>query len=314
MNQVTPIKNQFTDDFVADCARVSFGKDASQYTPEQNANLINYLIRENHINPAFHGKHSIEVASNEYLEKKLLKEKCLLAGLDLFSNDDDNTWIITGSQFGLLELARHFQCGELLNTIREKSPVLTDAYTKYNNFHNDDKSHELQIIDFNADTPYCHEPFTFKFKTTLDVKNQLYTHCVGMAKSSESHRYIKALEYFTPEFRGKADNVKQGSSDAIVKENHYNLPIQVNDARGEKIMFDIPILYIDLVKMTNGWYDANEHVANECRRAANLQSTAIQYYITGSREAWERVVWLRDTPHAQKEVRQLMTTIKETLK
>ena len=43
-----------TDDSVANAARVSFAKDASNYTPEQNGRLIQFLARERHELPFAH--------------------------------------------------------------------------------------------------------------------------------------------------------------------------------------------------------------------------------------------------------------------
>lgn len=43
-----------SDDRVCDAARVSFSKRANNYSPEQNAKLIDFLARENHFTPFTH--------------------------------------------------------------------------------------------------------------------------------------------------------------------------------------------------------------------------------------------------------------------
>lgn len=43
-----------SDDRVVDAARVSFDKEASNYTPEQNQKLLSYLARHNHFTPFTH--------------------------------------------------------------------------------------------------------------------------------------------------------------------------------------------------------------------------------------------------------------------
>jgi thymidylate synthase (FAD) len=48
------ISSMGTDDTVADAARVSFDKQASNYTPAQNAKLLHYLAAHNHITPFTH--------------------------------------------------------------------------------------------------------------------------------------------------------------------------------------------------------------------------------------------------------------------
>ena len=42
------------DNSVVNAARVSFAKDASNFTPEQNKNLIKYLAKHNHWTPFAH--------------------------------------------------------------------------------------------------------------------------------------------------------------------------------------------------------------------------------------------------------------------
>lgn len=51
---VNYVDHMGTDASVVNAARVSFNKQADQYTPEQNANLINYLARHGHWTPFAH--------------------------------------------------------------------------------------------------------------------------------------------------------------------------------------------------------------------------------------------------------------------
>ena len=52
--KVEYIDHMGNDDSVVNAARVSFAKQADQYTAEQNARLINYLARHNHWTPFAH--------------------------------------------------------------------------------------------------------------------------------------------------------------------------------------------------------------------------------------------------------------------
>lgn len=64
----------FGDDLmVASCARVSYLKDASNYTEEQNAKLISFLAREKHIAPFFHPKLQFRITVPIYVERQLTK-------------------------------------------------------------------------------------------------------------------------------------------------------------------------------------------------------------------------------------------------
>ena len=52
--KVEHIDHMGNDDSVVNAARVSFAKQADQYTDEQNARLIKYLVRHNHWTPFAH--------------------------------------------------------------------------------------------------------------------------------------------------------------------------------------------------------------------------------------------------------------------
>lgn len=61
------------DNMVCDCARTSFDKRASNYTPEQNTKLLNYLVKHNHIAPFFHPKLQFRITCPIYIERQLTK-------------------------------------------------------------------------------------------------------------------------------------------------------------------------------------------------------------------------------------------------
>ena len=61
------------DEMVADCARVSYQKEASNYTEQQNEKLINFLARENHWSPFSHPKLQFRLQIPIYIERQLIK-------------------------------------------------------------------------------------------------------------------------------------------------------------------------------------------------------------------------------------------------
>lgn len=67
------LKHFGDDNMVVDCARVSYGKECSNYTEEQNEKLINYLVKHNHIAPMFHPKLQFRITCPIYVERQLLK-------------------------------------------------------------------------------------------------------------------------------------------------------------------------------------------------------------------------------------------------
>ena len=69
------INHMGTDLSVCDAARVSFDKQASQYTPEQNAKLINYLAKHNHKSPFNHCFATFRVKAPIFVARQLVKHE-----------------------------------------------------------------------------------------------------------------------------------------------------------------------------------------------------------------------------------------------
>jgi thymidylate synthase (FAD) len=224
---------------------------------------------------------------------ELVQNKTLMAGLNIYEQDD--TWLVTTSAWGLMELANHLGNKGYYSKI----DALCDSYNKYHNKNTD-------IMGFlPADTPQHHQWFTFRFDTELATKAQLYTHTVGLAKSSQSFRYVGDKEddirfYIPLEWRGKAENVKQGSSDEVVEEHYIAQETE-------------HLHYARLLHHIRSWHEVNPHIANEQRRYILPQAQMSIYVVTGTREAWERVIRLRCDPHAQKEIRLLFEQVADLI-
>lgn len=65
------------DQTVANAARVSFHKDASNYTKEQNDKLITYLAKHKHFSPFNHAFLSFRVKAPIFVGRQLVKHKFL---------------------------------------------------------------------------------------------------------------------------------------------------------------------------------------------------------------------------------------------
>jgi thymidylate synthase (FAD) len=65
------------DETVANAARVSFDKHASNYTAEQNNKLLHYLARNNHHSPFNHAFLSFRVKAPIFVNRQLVKHKFL---------------------------------------------------------------------------------------------------------------------------------------------------------------------------------------------------------------------------------------------
>jgi len=73
--EVTYIDHMGSDDSVVNAARVSFDKEASNYTEEQNTKLISYLANHNHWSPFAHTSISLRIKAPIFLSRQLAKHQ-----------------------------------------------------------------------------------------------------------------------------------------------------------------------------------------------------------------------------------------------
>ena len=69
------IDSMGTDDRVVDAARVSFAKEAKNYTPEQNAKLIGYLAKYGHFTPFAHVQATFRIKAPFFVARQLDKHQ-----------------------------------------------------------------------------------------------------------------------------------------------------------------------------------------------------------------------------------------------
>jgi thymidylate synthase (FAD) len=147
-----------------------------------------------------------------------------------------------------------------------------------------------------------------------------------------SRRYVDdEPEFFHPsEWRKKADNKKQGSSNETINLKHWDLAYYDNqpkhisyhkesweaafpDEPWGEITDDTEVdgslddglreLYDSALRVYNNMLAVG--VAPEQARMVLPQSMYTSYYVTGSLAAWARAYKLRSDPHAQKEIQDL---------
>lgn len=63
------------DTMICNTARVSFGKEATNYTEEQNAKLIQYLVKHGHTSPLRHPKLQFRIKCPIYVERQVFKHE-----------------------------------------------------------------------------------------------------------------------------------------------------------------------------------------------------------------------------------------------
>jgi thymidylate synthase (FAD) len=73
--QVELISHFGNDNVICDVARVSYNKHASNYSEEQNAKLINYLVNHKHTSPFRHPQVQFRITCPIYVERQLFKHQ-----------------------------------------------------------------------------------------------------------------------------------------------------------------------------------------------------------------------------------------------
>jgi thymidylate synthase (FAD) len=167
------------------------------------------------------------------------------------------------------------------NQLNEKDQKLLNYLAKHNHW-----------------TPFSHVMITMRETVPIFVARQRFKHMVGFTYNEVSRRYVDDRpQFFRPDnWRNRAENKKQGSSDEII-----------TDVKFGQETFNLPTEYENFLDSVYDMYDMliKVGVAPEQARMVLPQSMYTSYYVTGSLAAWARAYKLRIDPHAQKEIQDL---------
>lgn len=151
-------------------------------------------------------------------------------------------------------------------------------------------------------TPFSHTAITLHIKAPIFVRTQCFKHKVGFTENEISRRYVSdEPDYYVPkEWRGKAEDKKQGSSEALPEAFSV-----VSESTYMQSCISAVAAYNELLRLG---------VAPEQARMVLPQSTYTQWYWTGSLSAYARFYNLRSKPDAQKEIQELAEMIGDIIK
>ena len=159
------------------------------------------------------------------------------------------------------------------------------------------KESDVKLINYlaihNHFTPFTHPTITLRENVPLFVARQRFKHMVGFSYNEVSRRYVDSPpEFYEPkEWRRRASNAKQGSSEETV---NINRGAFINEYK--KAIKNCEWTYNHLLRLG---------VCPEQARMVLPQSMYTSYYVTGSLYAFARAYNLRSVPHAQKEIQYL---------
>ena len=156
---------------------------------------------------------------------------------------------------------------------------------------------DIKLINYLAShnhwTPFGHCSLQFHCKTPVFVARQLVKHQVGLVWNEISRRYVDSTPeiYTPPNWRGRADDKKQGSSEDVAWQRCDE--------------------YEGLIKTVVGAYTRmlDKGICPEQARMILPQSMMTEWYWSGTLMAFARVCNLRCKKDAQKETREVADKI-----
>ena len=193
---------------------------------------------------------------------------------------------------------------ELLNHMGSDLTVVNAARVSMDKWHDEFMDNDPGLIEYLSEhghwTPSAHAILQFRVKAPIFVARQLFKHQVGLVVNEVSRRYVDSEpEFYIPEMRARAKNVKQGSKDELIELAH-------------EMTEELEICCKSCLAAYNDMLDNN--VAPEIARTVLPQNMMTQWIWTGSLYAFARVCNLRLDKHAQKESRIVAEGIYKHLK
>jgi len=304
--EMLPIKP--SDLTVVNAARVSMHKFHDKIDMEKDKGLINYLAKHDHWTPFSHVQYLLEriMNKNEYIDwvNKSTNEQFARSIVQIGSTSV--RFFERGSLFAFLKN------GIVTDTMKSQNPLSVQAFDMM-----DKITDSYLVADY---TPKLSEPdsmwwkqnvkeedvdklqvASFRIKMPIFIARQWYKHQIGFTRNEVSRRYVADTpDFFIPnEWRLRADNVKQGSSDDI---HEYSGDMQgwISDAT-----FGMLSKYNELIE--------TENVCPEQSRSVLPQSMYTEFVETASLNGYNRLIGLRTDPHAQYEVRKYAESIQKHL-
>ena len=183
---------------------------------------------------------------------------------------------------------------KLIDVMGTDLSVVNAARVSFAKESNEFSEKDAKLIHYLAKhnhwSPFGHASLQFRIKAPIFVARQLVKHQVGLVWNEVSRRYVDdEPEFYIPqEWRLKADNKKQGSSDETIE---YSL--------GSTLEF-IKTTYNNMLKA---------NIAPEMARMILPQNLYTEWYWSGSLMAFARVCNLRCKPDTQWETQQIADLI-----
>ncbi len=185
---------------------------------------------------------------------------------------------------------------ELLETFGSDLTVVNAARVSLGKQVAEFTEKDVKLIKYLADhdhvSPFFHPQARFRLKMPIWMAREWFRHTVGFARNEVSRRYVdEAPTFHVPsELRTRAPSKKQGSNDDIHPDNEHHVG-------------DMGVFCQKALELYNRLLE--DGVCPEQARMILPQNMMTEFIETGSLAAYARLVKLRTSPDAQKEIRDL---------
>jgi len=200
------------DNMVVDAARVSFGKEAANYSDDNNARLIKYLAQHNHTSPFRHPQIQYRITCPIFVERQLFKHQVGLTANSIsgrYVDFEDNYYVI--DQFRIQsKTSKQGSDGNLELNENDKAEIIMHQIINAN------KKVYKDLLDLGvakeqarAVLPLCLETTfiwtgsllayinLFKLRITRDTQLETMRLCMDMLHELKlSNKFVQSLEAF----------------------------------------------------------------------------------------------------------------------
>ena len=156
------------------------------------------------------------------------------------------------------------------------------------------------LTEHDHTSPFFHPQVRFRLSMPIWMAREWFRHTIGFARNEVSRRYVDSDPTFDlpTEFRSRAPNKKQGSKDDVHPQSEST----------RVMLHDHYTSVLNLYKQMLA-----QGICPEQARMVLPQSMMTEFIETGSLAAYARLVKLRTSPDAQKEIREVALQVSDLL-
>lgn len=193
---------------------------------------------------------------------------------------------------------------ELLETFGSDLTVVNAARVSLGKEVTEFTEKDARLLSYLAEhdhiSPFFHPQARFRLKMPIWMAREWFRHTVGFSRNEISRRYVDEIpEFFMPEaLRTRSATKKQGSNDDVHDQDELFRQFMEEDCTNALSSYTLLI---------------GQGVCPEQARMILPQSMMTEFIETGSLAAYARLVKLRTSPDAQKEIRDVAERVSEAM-